>query len=104
VLVTEDGLALWVTHWPRPDLVLDGIDALRCTVFRNEGPTLSSTLIREAMELSEAVLGRAPAGWLTYVWPSRVQSAVPGWCFRRAGFRRDRSWANEGRLIRLRHG
>jgi hypothetical protein len=77
VLVTADGLALWVTHWPRADLVLDGIDALRCTVFRNEGPELSSALIREAMGISEGIFGRAPAGWITYVWPARIASSLP---------------------------
>jgi len=33
--------------------------------------------------------------------PTTVASEVPGWCFRRAGWRRDRSWSHP-RLIRLR--
>ena len=114
VLVDEAAGALWVTHWPDPKLALDGIDALRCTVFRREGGELpltlfelelderpASTMVLEAMRLSESVFGPAPAGWLTYVEPAKVASEVPGYCFRRAGYRRDRAWAHP-RLIRLR--
>src|SRR5215831_12831021 len=77
VLIADDERALWITHWPEPRLVLDGIDALRCTIFRREGRRRErgSVLIREAMAESEryfAELGYAPAadGWLTYVEPS----------------------------------
>jgi hypothetical protein len=114
VLVSDDERSLWVTHWPAPELALDGIDALRCTVFRREreGARLglfvgelderpSSALVLEAMAVSEAILGPAPAGWLTYVEPGKVAGEVPGYCFRRAGYRHDRGWSHP-RLIRLR--
>jgi len=55
------------------------------------------------MELTARVWDDRPRdGWLTYVWPSRISSSIPGYCFRRAGWRHDRAWAGEGRLLRLR--
>lgn len=104
VLRTADGLAGWITHYPDPQLVLDGLDALRCTLFRNEGPRLSSELVLEAERISEATLGAPPDGWVTYVEPGKVRSANPGYCFRVAGWSRDREWIGwqPGRLIRLR--
>lgn len=103
VLRTADGLAAWITHWPAAELALDRIDAWRCSMFRNEGPRRSSELIREAMAMTAATWeGPPPDGWLTYVEPGKLASEVPGWCFRRAGWRRDRAWAHP-RLIRLRH-
>lgn len=114
VLLADDERSLWVTHWPAADLALDGIDALRCTVFRREregarlglfvGPLderPSSALVLEAMRVSEDLFGPAPDGWLTYVAPDLVASEVAGYCFRRAGYRRDRGWSHP-RLIRLR--
>ena len=53
-----------------------------CTLFRNEGPHLSSELIREAEQLA---WGKWPGARLfTYVDPSEVASGRPGWCFIRA--------------------
>jgi hypothetical protein len=102
VLVSHDGRALWVTHWPEPHLALDGFDALRCTVFRREGRRRerASVLITAAMQLSEDVLGRAPDGWLTYVEPAKVRSQEPGYCFKMAGFVVDETFSSR-RLIRL---
>jgi hypothetical protein len=103
VLISDDELALWVTHWPEPHLALDGIDALRCTIFRREGRRRErgSVLIREAMRESEDYFGRAPDGWVTYVEPARVRSQEPGYCFKMAGFERDETFVSR-RLIRLR--
>ena len=56
-----------------------------CSVFRNESEILSSTLIREAVELA---WGRWPGQRLfTYVWDNRVRSPNPGYCYKVAGFR-----------------
>lgn len=101
VLRTPDGLAAWISHWPRADLALDGLDAFRCSLFRNEGPRRSSELILEAMAATELAWGSAPDGWVTWIEPAKVASEIPGWCFRRAGWRRDRAWSHR-RLIRLR--
>jgi hypothetical protein len=102
VLVSHDEQALWVTHWPDAKLVLDRIDALRCTVFRREGRRRerASVLIAAAIELSEDIFGRAPHGWVTYVEPSKVRSQDPGYCFKMAGFVQDDAFVSR-RLIRL---
>ena len=105
VLVTDTQDALWITHHPDPRLVLDKVDAWRCSAFRNEGPRLSSELIREAMArtLEEWPDHLPTAGWLTYVEPGKLASRNPGYCFLMAGWVRDRSWTDRtGRLIRLR--
>lgn len=101
VLRTAIGDAAWITHYPAPELALDGLDAWRCTLFRNEGTVLSSDLIHEAMAITARLWPAPPDGWLTYVEPGKVRSANPGYCFLRAGWRRDRSWSHR-RLIRLR--
>lgn len=91
--MTEDRRAVWVSHWPYADYALDRLDAYRCTMFRNESPALSSTLIVEAMRRTQDIWGARPADeWITWVAPDLVASGVPGWCFRRAGWWRDREW------------
>ena len=105
VLRTLDLTAGWISAYTEyPD---DGVDAWRCTMFRNEGPALSSELIREAM----AVTARqwpppTGGGWLTYVDAAKVASTNPGYCFKQAGWLLDRTYRPGRRrasLIRLRH-
>lgn len=83
-LLTQQGDALF--GW-RHDLVprLDKETGVNCTVFRNEGPLLSSDLIREADDLADA-------HWeglrhFTYVDGTMVNSGLPGACFLAAGWR-----------------
>lgn len=103
VLVTHDELALWVTSWPQ--YPMDGLDAWRCSVFRNEGATRSSVLIIAAMVLNETLWADTAAdGWLTYVDTARVRSTNPGCCFKAASWRRDHTYCPDRRrrtLIRL---
>jgi hypothetical protein len=102
VLVTPDELAAWVTHWPDADKTMDGMDSWRCSLFRNEGPRLSSELILEAMRLTAEFWDERPAdGWLTFVDTTKVRSKNPGACFKKAGWWHDRSWSHP-RLVRLR--
>ena len=104
MLVTPCERAVWLTHWPRPELALDGLDAWRCSLFRNEAPQelLSSSLIQAAMTLTAALWRDRPAdGWLTWVDPARIRSANPGYCFKQAGWTLDRAWSHP-RLLRLR--
>lgn len=55
VLRSIDHLAGWITlHTDYPD---DGLDAWRCTMFRNEGTILSSALILDAMALTATLWG-----------------------------------------------
>ena len=75
-----DALFVW-----RKFISDDGQTGVNCAVFRNESPILSSTLIREAMELAWA---RWPGQRLyTYVNPRKIASTNPGYCFKRAGWR-----------------
>ncbi len=103
VLVTPCERAVWLTHWPRPDLALDGLDAWRCSLFRNEAPDLvSSRLIRAAMTLTATLWPQRPAdGWVTWVEPARIASPNPGYCFKRAGWTLDHTWSHPW-LVRLR--
>lgn len=83
VLRTEEPTALFVWRKFKDD---SGQQGVNCAVFRNEGPHLSSLLIRQADAIADFC-------WpgerhYTYVHPGRVRSANPGACFQRAGWRR----------------
>lgn len=81
VLLTADCRALFV--W-RKFVSGDGQEGVNCAVFRNEGPLLSSDLIREACHWAEQ---RWPGQrQYTYVKGSAVKSVNPGYCFKLAGF------------------
>lgn len=83
VLLTTDGLALFV--W-RKFLSDNGQQGVNCAVFRNEGPFLSSELIREAEQLAWR---RWPGERLyTYVNPRAIRSSNPGYCFLVAGWKK----------------
>jgi hypothetical protein len=89
VLVTAAGDAVWGVSWPYPELVAHSYgDSWLCTIFRNEGPVLSSVLIAEAVAVTRYVLGEPPAGGLlTFVNARKVRhKRDPGRCFLRAGF------------------
>ena len=102
VLVTADEQAVWCTHWPFAHLALDGLDAWRCSIFRNESDRRSSELITEAMELTARLWTDRPKdGWVTWVDKTKIASAHPGYCFKQAGWTLDREWQHR-RLIRLR--
>lgn len=102
VLVSPDERAVWLTHWPKAEYAMDGLDAWRCSIFRNEGDVLSSDLILAAMALTEALWDERPNdGWVTWVDTRKVASRNPGYCFLRAGWLRDRAWTHRY-LIRLR--
>lgn len=82
VLLTADARALFV--WRAERHRRDDQTGINCAAFRNEGPVLSSLLIREACDLAWA---RWPGERLyTYVDSRRIQSRHPGYCFLRAGW------------------
>jgi hypothetical protein len=96
VLVTACGRALWLSHWPDSDKSpsMDGLDAFRCSIFRNEGAGLSSELIVAAMILTEQAWGApGPDGWVTWVDTTKVRSTNPGYCFVCAGWDVDHDWS-----------
>ncbi len=80
--VACDALFIWLMNTVER---YDKQEGVNCTVFRNEGPTLSSVLILEAEELA---WGRWPGQRLfTYVWDAKVKSVNPGYCFKQSGWR-----------------
>lgn len=81
VLVTDDGTAMFV--W-RKFIDKSGQKGVNCSVFRNEGPMLSSSLISEAVQIAWA---RWPGERLyTYVNADKIRSVNPGYCFKKAGW------------------
>lgn len=90
VLKTLAADALWVTCWQKPEYVKHAWpNAWTCSTFRNEGPHLSSLLIRQAVARTVHKYGPPPAGgMITFVDPSKVRhKRDPGRCFLHAGFR-----------------
>lgn len=89
VLLTEKANALWITSWPFAEYVKHAwAGAWVCSCFRNEGPILSSELIREAVAITRSVYGEPPElGMITFVDADKVRhKRDPGRCFIRAGF------------------
>ena len=88
-LVTLDGQAVY--HWRREYVDrLDKQAGVICTLFRNEGPLLSSMLVAEADEIAWQRWPDEPRHF-TYVEDSKVASVNPGYCFQQAG------WTKAGR-------
>lgn len=82
VLLGADERALFV--W-RKFIDKSGQTGVNCAVFRNESDRRASDLIREAESIAWA---RWPGERLyTYVDARKVHSGVPGYCFRRAGWK-----------------
>ncbi len=81
--VTCDALFVWRYFL---DDAIPRQDGINCSVFRNEGPLLSSLLIREADELAWV---RWPGErHYTYVDSHKIKSTNPGYCFIMAGWRK----------------
>jgi hypothetical protein len=110
VLVTAQRDAVWGWWRPHPRsgiAAMNGLDGWTCSIFRNTGPLLSSALVLEAeRELLEADRRGDLAGpcgqdgLLTYVWPRKIASTNPGYCFQVVGWLRG-SWTKKGkRLLR----
>lgn len=100
VFVTADLRAAWISFRPTPGKATrsDGLEAWECALFRNEGALLSSTLIIEAVALTDALWGVRPSdGMITFIKPEAVRSShlkrrgepfarPPGYCYRMAGW------------------
>jgi len=90
VLRTLDGSAFFVWRKFRDDCLDERTGApqtgVNCAAFRNEGTRRSSELIRQADAIADVVW--SDRRHYTYVDAARLRSAIPGWCFRRAGWRR----------------
>jgi hypothetical protein len=89
VLKTAALDAFWITSWPFAEYVKHAwAGAWVCSAFRNEGPGLSSDLVREAVACTVATYGAAPPlGMITFVDPNKVRRKRDfGRCYRKAGF------------------
>jgi hypothetical protein len=91
VMLTHDASAVWgVIH----NLDPVGNHRWRCSIFRNEGPVLSSLLVGEATDRTYAYWdshygGPPPATLTTEIDPKRTRrKRDPGRCFLRAGWTR----------------
>jgi hypothetical protein len=67
-----------------------------CSIFRNEGQTVSSQLIVEATDVVWSRWGNERC--YTLIDASRIRSTNPGYCFLMAGWRRCGVTAN-GKII-----
>lgn len=88
VLLSDD--AAWTTSWPIAEYTKHAwAGAWVNSLFRNEGPHLSSELIREAVAATRWHYGDPPdLGMITFVDASKVRSRNPGYCYLMAGFRK----------------
>lgn len=98
VFLTKPADALWVTSWPFAKYTKHAwagnwVNSL----FRNESQHLSSKLIRKALAATRWHYHHTdswkkhpePDGLITFVDNSEVKSTNPGFCYLKAGFRRD---------------
>ena len=91
VLITLHHDALWC--WRK----VEG-EGIYCSVFRNEGPVLSSNLIREADELARQ---RWPDVTRHYTHVDGREVRGDGLCFKAAGWRKLRGRTKKKHLITL---
>ena len=86
-LVLRDALAqvLFVWMYPDPSMRMDGQTGYNCAIFRNESGRQSSDIILEAEAMATEKWG--PHRFYTYVWPAKIKSSNPGYCFKCAGWR-----------------
>lgn len=90
VLVGEPDIApaFWITSWPFGEYVKHAWPgAWVCSAFRNEGPALSSDLIRKAV--AHSVWWNTPPaeGMVTFVDTRKTKpKRDPGYCYLKAGF------------------
>tara|TARA_R100000687_G_C6413357_1_gene147467 strand:+ start:431 stop:916 length:486 start_codon:yes stop_codon:yes gene_type:complete len=84
-LLTVDGQAGWI--WRREMMPRkDNQVGVNCSLFRNEGPLLSSDLVAEADDLARGRWPDVARHW-TYVADSKIKSGNPGYCYKMAGWR-----------------
>ena len=94
------GYVWWHPDWEKSQRY-DGYDGWTCcTAFRNESHYLSSSLIIEAVQVCLELWSPPAFGFDTYVWPEKLESANPGYCYLMAGWHRG-GWSKDGKKRRL---
>ena len=81
-MIGRDGRALFVWRKFKDG---SGQQGINCAVFRNEGPELSSDLIKEADRI--AFKKWPEERHYTYVNGAKMKGVNPGYCFKMAGWR-----------------
>ncbi|MCI0656797.1 MAG: hypothetical protein L0170_06965 [Acidobacteria bacterium] len=99
--IHEHAVFGWWRPHPRSGITaMNGLDGWTCTIFRNEGSTLSSLLILDAERFLQILsLDCGPDGLLTYVEPKKLRSSNPGFCFLKAGWSRIGHSADHRKLL-----
>lgn len=113
VLLGLDNDALWVSHRPDPNALLDkprmdGFEYWDNPYFRNESSRLASELILEAIAVTVGLWGSLIPrdGFHSFVDPRKVKPiyrrscAVYGFCFEKAGFVLHPEPTKERKLLR----
>lgn len=87
--LTHNADALWVTSWPFAEYVRhEWPGAWVNSLFRNEGPTLSSELIAAAVAATRATWEPPALGIVSFVDAAKTRrKRDPGRCYRRAGWK-----------------
>ena len=87
VLVAPGAVFGWWRPHPRSGLkAMNGYDGWTCSIFRRvSGPLASDMILAAELALEDKSCG--PSGLLSYVWPAKVRSSNPGYCFQMAGYR-----------------
>ena len=94
-LLTVDGTAHFAWRWQK--FRKDEQTGIECCIFRNEGPHLSSDLIREA---DSVAWERWPGvRHFTFVDPAEIRSTNPGYCFLMAGWTRLEKRSKSGKVV-----
>lgn len=84
VLFGRDGLSLFAWRYGEDNSQGLGV---YCTIFRNDGSALSSSLITEADQIAWRIWPEMNRH-ITYVDPKKIKSVNPGYCFKMAGWKK----------------
>ena len=96
MLRNAGGSVLWVWMFPDPTMRFDGQVGYNNAIFRNESERRSSDIILEAEQW--AIQKWGPNRAYTYIDPTKVKSANPGYCFKQAGWVRV-GYAKDGKHL-----
>lgn len=123
VLLSQDEKSVfgWWRPHPRSGIKsMNGLDGWTCSIFRHTEHDDDGTAHLFVLEAERLLatrghvasgVGCGPDGMLTYVWPAKIKSENPGYCFKLAGWhtagRRHaccqhmRRWSADGRKALL---
>ena len=84
-LVLRDAAGTLVFGWLYPKTAMHVIDAVWCSIFRNESERRSSDVILEAEAMAVEHWPDVPR-FATYIDPRKIASQNPGYCFKVVGY------------------